>query len=52
MILLGLALVSRFCDLMGGSVSVETPEGGGARFIVRLPAEIEPSAERIDASAA
>ena len=36
---LGLALVSRFCDLMGGTVSVETPEGGGARFIVRLPVE-------------
>jgi two-component system sensor histidine kinase/response regulator len=35
---LGLALVSRFCDLMGGSVAVETPDGGGARFIVRLPA--------------
>ena len=35
---LGLALVSRFCELMGGSVAVETPEGGGARFIVRLPA--------------
>jgi signal transduction histidine kinase len=38
---LGLALVSRFCDLMGGSVAVETPDAGGARFIVRLPAEAE-----------
>jgi signal transduction histidine kinase len=38
---LGLALVSRFCDLMGGSVAVETPDGGGARFIVRLPATFE-----------
>jgi signal transduction histidine kinase len=36
---LGLALVSRFCDLMGGSVAVETPDGGGARFTVRLPVE-------------
>ena len=39
---LGLALVWRFCDLMGGSVAVETPDGGGARFTVRLPAEMGP----------
>ncbi|MEO5819239.1 MAG: HAMP domain-containing sensor histidine kinase [Vicinamibacteraceae bacterium] len=44
---LGLALVSRFCDLMGGSVSVETPEGGGARFTVRLPVEHEPLEGRL-----
>jgi signal transduction histidine kinase len=31
---------------MGGSVSVETPEGGGARFTVRLPVEHEPSEQR------
>jgi len=42
---LGLALVSRFCDLMGGTVSVETPEGGGARFTVRLPVEHVPAAD-------
>jgi two-component system, sensor histidine kinase and response regulator len=42
---LGLALVSRFCDLMGGTVSVETPEGGGARFTVRLPVEHQPAAD-------
>ena len=34
---LGLALVSRFCQLMGGTVSVESRPGEGARFIVRLP---------------
>jgi two-component system, sensor histidine kinase and response regulator len=34
---LGLALVSRFCELMGGRVTVETPDGGGARFTVILP---------------
>ncbi len=38
---LGLALVSRFCDMMGGSVAVETPAAGGARFIVRLPVEAD-----------
>jgi len=34
---LGLALVSRFCQLMGGSVAVESAPGEGARFMVRLP---------------
>ncbi len=34
---LGLALVSRFCQLMGGSVSVQSAPGEGARFVVRLP---------------
>ncbi len=37
---LGLALVWRFCQLMGGEVSVESPESGGARFIVSLPAKV------------
>ncbi len=34
---LGLALVWRFCQLMGGSVTVATPAEGGACFTVRLP---------------
>ena len=34
---LGLALVSRFCQLMGGSVAVESCPGQGARFVVCLP---------------
>jgi signal transduction histidine kinase len=49
---LGLALVSRFCELMGGRVGVETPDGGGARFTVRLPAEMDPALGRIEAPAA
>jgi signal transduction histidine kinase len=32
-----LAIVSKFCDLMGGSVSVESTEGVGSTFVVRLP---------------
>lgn len=34
---IGLALVARFADLMGGTASVEEREGGGASFRVRLP---------------
>jgi two-component system sensor histidine kinase/response regulator len=49
---LGLALVSRFCELMGGGVSVETPAGGGARFTVRLPVAMDPALERIEQPAA
>jgi PAS domain S-box-containing protein len=34
---LGLALVSRFCELMKGTVSVESRPGDGSQFTVRLP---------------
>ena len=37
---LGLAIVSRFCALMGGSVSVTSRPGEGSRFIVHLPIEV------------
>jgi two-component system sensor histidine kinase/response regulator len=37
---LGLALVWRFCQLMGGEVSVQSPASGGARFTVCLPVEV------------
>jgi signal transduction histidine kinase len=37
---LGLAIVSRFCRLMGGSVSVDSDPGRGSRFAVRLPLEV------------
>jgi signal transduction histidine kinase len=37
---LGLALVSRFCHLMGGEVFVDSQSGVGSRFTVRLPAEV------------
>ncbi|MBO6758048.1 MAG: response regulator [Roseibium sp.] len=34
---LGLAIAQRLCELMGGSISAEVADGGGARFTVRLP---------------
>ena len=39
---LGLALVSRFCELMKGSVSVVSRPDEGSRFTVRLPLEAAP----------
>jgi signal transduction histidine kinase len=41
---LGLALVSRFCQLMGGQVGVESAPGRGSRFTVHLPIEVVASA--------
>jgi two-component system sensor histidine kinase/response regulator len=37
---LGLALVSRFCQMMSGDVSVDSQPGVGSRFTVRLPREV------------
>jgi PAS domain S-box-containing protein len=34
---LGLSLVKEFAQIMGGDVSVESVEGEGSRFIIRLP---------------
>jgi two-component system OmpR family sensor kinase len=35
---LGLSIVQAVTASLGGSVRVESPEGGGARFVVELPA--------------
>jgi len=35
----GLEIASRFCKLMGGTISVETEPGIGSNFFVHLPAE-------------
>jgi signal transduction histidine kinase len=37
---LGLALVSRFCQVMGGSVQAASVPGAGTRFTVRLPLHV------------
>jgi PAS domain S-box-containing protein len=40
---LGLAISRKFCELMGGSVTVESTPGAGTTFLVRLPARTSPS---------
>jgi PAS domain S-box-containing protein len=35
---LGLAITRRFCQMMGGDISVESEAGQGSRFTIRLPA--------------
>jgi adenylate cyclase len=37
---LGLAISRRFCQMMGGDISVESESGQGSRFIVALPARV------------
>jgi two-component system sensor histidine kinase/response regulator len=49
---LGLALVWRFCQLMGGDVSVHSPASGGAQFTVCLPAEVVDLSDRAAVPAA
>ena len=38
---IGLSLVQRFAELHGGTASVEDRPGGGARFVVTLPGEVQ-----------
>jgi signal transduction histidine kinase/HAMP domain-containing protein len=37
---LGLAITKKFCQLMGGDVTVESELGNGSTFAIRLPAEV------------
>ena len=50
---LGLALVSRFCEVMGGRVTAAGAPAAGARFVVHLPAEVSIAAQpKVDWGAA
>src|SRR4030095_14698930 len=37
---LGLAITKKFCQMMGGDVTVESELGKGSTFTIRLPAEV------------
>jgi signal transduction histidine kinase/DNA-binding response OmpR family regulator len=44
---LGLTITRRFCQMMGGDITVESEGGKGSMFIIRLPAEVvDPKAGR------
>jgi two-component system sensor histidine kinase KdpD len=45
---LGLSIVKGFIVAMGGSVVVENKEGGGAKFSIKLPAELSPIKKSAD----
>ena len=39
---LGLTITRRFCQMMGGDVTVESQQGTGSTFTIHLPAEVKP----------
>src|SRR5688572_33512571 len=49
---LGLAITRRFCELMGGEISVASVPGKGSTFTVRLPVDSARPAEAAPVSAA
>jgi CheY-like chemotaxis protein len=43
---LGLTITRRFCQMMGGDVTVESQPGTGSTFTLHLPAEVRPPADQ------
>ena len=45
---LGMAITKNIVDMMGGSIEVQTEQGKGTEFIVRLPLRIQSGHQRIE----
>ena len=48
---LGLVICKRFCEMMGGTVSVDSEYGKGTTFTVELPADVQVIAEPVPSNA-
>jgi signal transduction histidine kinase len=49
---LGLAISKRFCQMMGGDITVESEVGSGSTFTIRLPRMVEGPKEAVAANQA
>ena len=45
---LGMAITKNIVDMMGGTIEVQTEQGKGTEFIIRLPFRIQPENHRIE----
>ena len=48
---LGLAISRRFCQMMGGNITVESQPGRGSTFTIRLPRIVDAPKEAVPAKA-
>jgi signal transduction histidine kinase len=49
---LGLAISKRFCQMMGGDITVESEPGRGSTFSIRLPRIVDAPKEAVAANLA